>query len=51
MTTVRSAPSPRRLNPEVPPALEALVMAALSKDPAGRTQTALALHDRLAQIG
>jgi HAMP domain-containing protein/predicted Ser/Thr protein kinase len=46
-----TAPSPRRLNPEVPPALEALVMAALSKDPAGRPQTALALHDRLAQIG
>ena len=46
-----TAPSPRRLNPEVPPALEALVMAALSKDPSGRPQTALALHDRLAQIG
>ena len=46
-----TAPSPRSLNAEVPPALDALIMAALSKDPSGRPQTALALHDRLAQIG
>jgi len=46
-----TAPTPRSLNPEVPPALDALVMSALAKDPAGRPQTALALHDRLAQIG
>ena len=46
-----TAPSPRSLNAEVPPALDALIMAALSKDPSGRPQTALVLHDRLAQIG
>jgi eukaryotic-like serine/threonine-protein kinase len=42
---------PAKLNPDVPAALDTLVMAMLSKDPAGRPQTALALHDRLAQIG
>jgi len=42
---------PAKLNPDVPGSLDALVMGMLSKDPAGRPQTALALHDRLAQIG
>jgi len=43
--------APRTLNAEVPPALDALIMSALAKDPAARPQTALALHDRLAEIG
>lgn len=42
---------PAKLNPDVPGSLDALVMAMLSKDPAGRPQTAVALHDRLALIG
>jgi serine/threonine-protein kinase len=46
-----TAPNPRSLNPEVPAALDALVMQALAKEPSGRPQTALILHDRLAQIG
>ncbi len=46
-----TAPVPSSINAEVPPALDALVMAAIAKDPAGRPQTALALHDRLARIG
>lgn len=46
-----TAPAPRSVNPEVPAALDALVMQALAKDPKGRPQTALALHDALARIG
>jgi len=46
-----TAPAPSTINAEVPAALDALVMAAIAKDPAGRPQTALALHDRLARIG
>jgi serine/threonine-protein kinase len=46
-----TAPNPRSLNPEVPAALDALVMQALAKEASGRPQTALILHDRLAQIG
>jgi serine/threonine protein kinase len=46
-----TAPTPRSINPEVPVALDALVMQALAKDASGRPQTALILHDRLAQIG
>ena len=42
---------PRQVNPEVPAALDALVMATLAKDPDGRPQSALALHDGLAQLG
>jgi serine/threonine-protein kinase len=42
---------PRTLNAEVPAALDALIMRTLAKDPAGRPQTAVALHDALAQIG
>ncbi len=43
--------APRKLNGEVPAALDALVMATLAKEPEGRPQTALALHDALAAIG
>ncbi len=46
-----TAPAPRSLNTEVPAALDALVMATLAKQAAMRPQTALELHDRLAQIG
>jgi serine/threonine-protein kinase len=35
----------------IPPALDALIVQTLSKDPALRPQTALILHDRLAAIG
>jgi serine/threonine protein kinase len=47
----RRCPSPGDPQSDVPAALDALVMAMLAKDPAGRPQTALALHDRLARIG
>ncbi len=47
----QTAPSPRSLNAEVPAALDALIMATLSKEPSGRPQTALVLHDWLAGIG
>ena len=43
--------APRTINPEVPLALDALVMSALAKDRAQRPQTALILHDGLARIG
>jgi serine/threonine-protein kinase len=43
--------APRSRNSEVPAALDALIMGALSKDPAKRPQTATELHDRLAAIG
>jgi serine/threonine-protein kinase len=46
-----TAPAPRTINAEVPAALDALVMSALAKDPTKRPQTALLLHDGLAQIG
>jgi serine/threonine protein kinase len=46
-----TADAPRTINPEVPPALDALIMSALAKDPAQRPQTALILHDGLARIG
>lgn len=44
-------PHPQTLAPDVPAALDALVMAMLAKDPADRPPTALALHDALAAIG
>jgi serine/threonine-protein kinase len=43
-------PSPRDANPEVPPALDALVMQMLAKDPDARPQTAFEVRDRLAQV-
>ena len=43
--------NPRSIDADVPPALDALIMMALAKEPEGRPQTALILHDRLAQIG
>ncbi len=43
--------TPRSINPDVPPALDALIMSMLAKEPARRPQTALELHDRLAAIG
>ncbi|MNC88452.1 Serine/threonine-protein kinase PknB [compost metagenome] len=46
-----TADAPRTINADVPPALDALVMSALAKDPAHRPQTALILHDGLARIG
>ena len=49
---LEEVPQPlRRVNPDVPPALDALVSRMLAKDPAQRPQTALLLHDRLAEIG
>nr|WP_240356354.1 serine/threonine-protein kinase [Myxococcus eversor] len=42
-------PPPARLNPEVPPELDAVVMRALERDPAARFQTAGELERALAQ--
>ena len=48
---VRVAPKPPRdLNPVVPPALDALVLQMLAKDPADRPQTAADVRDRLADF-
>ena len=48
---VRVAPKPPRdLNPAVPPALDALVLQMLAKDPADRPQTAAEVRDRLADF-
>ncbi len=48
---VRVAPkSPRDLNPTVPPALDALVLQMLAKDPQDRPQTASEVRDRLASF-
>jgi serine/threonine-protein kinase len=41
----------RTVNPDVPVALETLIAELLAKQPAQRPQTALILHDRLAEIG
>jgi serine/threonine-protein kinase len=43
-------PSPRDANPEVPPALDALVTQMLAKDPDARPQTAFEVRDRLAHV-
>lgn len=47
----KSPPYPRDLNPDIPPAVEAIILRALEKDPANRYQTALemanALHEAL----
>jgi len=42
---------PRTVNPDVPAALDALIVEMLAKDPALRPQSALIVHDRLASIG
>jgi serine/threonine protein kinase len=48
---VRVAPKPpRALNPAIPPALDALVLEMLAKDPSDRPQTAAEVHDRLADF-
>jgi serine/threonine-protein kinase len=48
---VRVAPkAPRELNPAIPPALDALVLEMLAKDPGGRPQTAGEVRDRLANF-
>jgi eukaryotic-like serine/threonine-protein kinase len=44
------ARSPRELNPAVPPALDALVLQMLAKDPGDRPQTAGEVRDRLANF-
>jgi eukaryotic-like serine/threonine-protein kinase len=41
------APSPRAVDPSYPPALEAIVMRALQRNPAARFQTALELQEAL----
>jgi eukaryotic-like serine/threonine-protein kinase len=41
----------RTVNPDVPLALEKLIAELLAKQPALRPQTAVILHDRLAEIG
>ena len=49
VTTV-TPPAPRELNPALPHELSNLIVALLSKDPAGRPQTAREVADRLASI-
>jgi serine/threonine-protein kinase len=49
---INSAPKPpREVAPQVPPALDALVLAMLAKDPRDRPQTAADVRDRLAELG
>jgi hypothetical protein len=43
-------PPPSQLNPDVPPALDAIVLRALERNPASRFQTASALGEALAQF-
>ena len=44
-------PSPRALRPDLPPALEHVILAALAKDPAHRFQSATAMAQALAHAG
>jgi serine/threonine-protein kinase len=44
-------PAVSSINPEVPPALDALVAQLLAKEPDQRVASATELHDRLASIG
>jgi len=48
--TERVIPPPARLNPDVPAALDDIVMQALQRDPAARFQTAQEMERRLAQF-
>jgi len=43
-------PSPRRVNPEVSPDLEAVILKALQKDPLNRFQTAEEMHTALQEV-
>ena len=44
-------PDPRTLNSEVPPALAAVIVKAMAKNPADRYGTATEMHDALARLG
>ena len=44
-------PDPRRFNADVPPALAAVIMKAMAKNPADRYATASDMHDALARLG
>ena len=44
-------PDPRKLNSEVPPALAAVIVKAMAKNPADRYGTATEMHDALARLG
>jgi len=44
-------PDPRRFNADVPPALAALILKAMAKNPADRFATASDMHDALARLG
>lgn len=46
-----SAPSPRRINPQLPPAVEAIVLAGLAKDPEERPPSAGELYRGLVRAG
>jgi serine/threonine protein kinase len=45
-----NVPSPSRVNPEVTPALESVILKALQKDPLSRFQSALEMHQALAEV-
>ena len=44
-------PDPRKLNSEVPPALAAVIVKAMAKNPGDRYGTATEMHDALARLG
>src|SRR2546425_4347854 len=44
-------PDPRRFNADVPPALAAVILKAMAKNPADRFATASDMHDALARLG
>jgi serine/threonine-protein kinase len=50
MHLVSSPPTPRSLNPEIPPALEQIILKVLAKEPAGRYRTADQLGHVLANF-
>jgi serine/threonine-protein kinase len=45
-----NVPSPRRVNPEVSPDLEAVILKALEKNPLARFQTSQEMHDALQHV-